>query len=107
MVLILIVSSYLSSNKLHSVHPSSLSTGGRGEEGCTLWSAHYGCTLPLNFQKGGAWQDLSPQISGSQRVVAEKDTDDFFQEGCSFYIKNKLKSEIFNDKNVFVSHSHN
>ena len=23
---------------------------------------------------------------------------DFFQEGCSFYIKNKLKSQIFNDK---------
>ena len=21
----------------------------------------------------------------------------FFQEGCSFFIKNKLKSEIFND----------
>ena len=23
---------------------------------------------------------------------------DFFQGGCNFYIKNKLKSEIFNDK---------
>ena len=23
---------------------------------------------------------------------------DFFREGCNFYIKNKLKSEIFNDK---------
>ena len=52
----------------------------------------------LNFQKGGAWQDLSPQISGSQRVVAGKDRGDVFQRGCSFYIKNKLKSEIFNDK---------
>ena len=25
----------------------------------------------------------------------------FFQAGCSFYIKNKLKSEIFNNKNSF------
>ena len=24
-----------------------------------------------------------------------------FQEGCSFYIKNKLKSEIFNDKKFY------
>ena len=23
---------------------------------------------------------------------------DFFQEGCNFHIKNKVKSEIFNDK---------
>ena len=31
-------------------------------------------------------------------MVAEKDRGDFFQGGggCSFYIKNKLKSEIFN-----------
>ena len=88
MVLISIVSSYLSSNKLHSVYASSLSAGG-GEGGLSLL---------LNFQKGGAWQDLSLQISGSQRVVAGKDRGDFFQVGCSFYIKNKLKSEIFNDK---------
>ena len=31
-------------------------------------------------------------------MVAGKDRGDFFQGGCSFYIKNKLKSEIFNDK---------
>ena len=37
-------------------------------------------------------------LTGSQRVVAGKDRGDFFQGGCSFYIKNKLKSEIFNDK---------
>ena len=61
-------------------------------------SAGCGLSLLLNFQKGGAWQDLSPQISGFQRVVAGKDRGDFFQRGCSFYIKNKLKSEIFNDK---------
>ena len=26
---------------------------------------------------------------------------DFFQGGCSFYIKNKLKSEIFNSEKSF------
>ena len=32
-------------------------------------------------------------------MIAGKDSGDFFQrEGYSFYIKNKLKSEIFNDK---------
>ena len=52
----------------------------------------------LNFQRGGAWQDLSPQISGSQRCAAGKDRADFYHGGCSLYIKNKLKSEIFNNK---------
>ena len=31
-------------------------------------------------------------------MASGKDRRDFFQEGCSFYSKNKLKSEIFNDK---------
>ena len=31
-------------------------------------------------------------------MVAGKDMGDFFQGVCSFYIKNKLKSEVFNDK---------
>ena len=82
MIVISTVSSYLSSNKLHSVHPSSLSAGGRGDgwfEPSTKFSKRRGLT-------------------GSQRVVAGKDRGDFFQGGCSFYIKNKLKSEIFNDK---------
>ena len=62
MVLISIVSSYLSSNKLHSVHPSSFSAGG-----------------------GGMWFDSSTKFSrrrgltGSQRVVAGKDRGEFFQ----------------------------
>ena len=30
---------------------------------------------------------------------------DFFQGGCNFYIKDKLKSEIFNDKKVFEQKS--
>ena len=31
-------------------------------------------------------------------MVPGKDKSDFFQGGCSFYIKNKRKSEIFKDK---------
>ena len=89
MVLMSIVSSCLSSNKLHSVHPSSLSarggSRGGGAEHSTKFSKRRGLTVP--------------QISESQRVVAGKNRSDFFQgECCSFYIKNKLKSEILNDK---------
>ena len=41
----------------------------------------------------------SVQISISQRVVTGKYRGDFFQVGgFSFYIKSKLKSEIFDDK---------
>ena len=32
-------------------------------------------------------------------VVTGKKEETFLRGGCSFYIKNKLKSEIFNDKN--------
>ena len=31
-------------------------------------------------------------------MVAGKDRGDIFHRGCSFYIKNELKSEIFNYK---------
>ena len=55
-------------------------------------------SLLLNFQKGGAWQNVSPQILGSQRAAAGKDRGGFFLGGCSIYVKNKLKSEIFNGK---------
>ena len=47
-----------------------------------------------NFKKRGG-------LTGSQFLqgVAGKKWGDFFQGGgCSFYIKNELKSEIFNDK---------
>ena len=38
-------------------------------------------------------------LTESQRVVAGKDRGEFFSGGCcSFYIKKKLKHEIFNDK---------
>ena len=68
MVLISIVSSYLSSNKLHSVHPSSFSAGG-----------------------GSQWFEPSTKFSkrrdlaGSQRVVAGKDRGEFFQ-GVAVFI---------------------
>ena len=66
---------------------SPLSAGGGGGEG--------GLNLLPNFQKGrGAWQDLN-----FEKEVAGKDGCDVFQgEGWNFYIKNNLKSEIFNDK---------
>ena len=62
MVLISIVSSYLSFNKLHSVHPSSFSAGG----GCV------GFEPSTTFSKKRG-------LTGSQRVVAGKDRGEFFQ----------------------------
>ena len=66
------------------------------------------CPLFL-LEGGGLW--ASEQIfekgdltTGSQFLdgVTGKEGDDFFQWGCSFYIKNELKSEIFNNKNFFL-----
>ena len=39
-------------------------------------------------------------VAGSQFLegVAGKEWGDLFQRGCSFYMKIKLKSEIYNDK---------
>ena len=63
-----------------------------------------GFSLPPHFQKGGAWQNLSSQISVSQRVVTTNDRATFLMGGGgSFHIKNKLKSEIFHDKKCFLS----
>ena len=46
------------------------------------------------FKKGGAWQ-----VPNFKRGLAGKEEVTFFRGlGCSFYMKNKLKSEIFNDK---------
>ena len=55
-----------------------------------LWDK--GLSLP-NFQKKRAWQDLN-----FERRVAGKEEGNFSQRGCNIYKKNKLKSEIFNDK---------
>ena len=39
-------------------------------------------------------------MTGSQLLegAVGKEVGDFFHGGCSFYIKNNLKSAIFNDK---------
>ena len=63
----------------HSVHPP-LSDGGRVEPP-TKFSKRGGLTGP-QLLEGGCWERGG----------------DFFQGGCNFHIKNKLKSEIFNDK---------
>ena len=44
----------------------------------------------------GAWQNLNFQ-SG----FGGKEGGDLFKKGCSFHIKNKLKTETFNDKKSF------
>ena len=74
------MSSYLSLNKLHSVHSSSFFAGG----GC-VW-----------FEPSTTF--LKKRGLTRSQVVAGKDRGEFFQGGCSFYIKNQLKYEIFNDK---------
>ena len=72
MVLILIVLSYLSSSKLHSMHPSTFSAGGRG-----VW---FEPSTRFSKRRG---------LTGSQRVVAEKDSGEFFQGvagGCKYHL---------------------
>ena len=54
----------------------------------------FGLNFQPSFQKGGG-------LTGSQFLEGdcwEKGSDLFQGGSCSFYIKNKLKSEIFNDK---------
>ena len=65
MVLISVVSSYLSSNRLHSVHPSSFSAGGGGGEKqwvepSTEFSKRKGLTgsqsSDIRISEGGYWE---------------------------------------------------
>ena len=51
-----------------------------------------GLSLQPNFQKGGLDRTSSFRGGWWERG------GDFFQGGCKFHIKSKLKSEIFNDK---------
>ena len=69
-------------NTSHSVHHPLLSAG----EG--------GLNLILNFQKAGGLDRTLTRIKGG---------DLFEGEGCNFYIKNKLKSEIFNGKRSLMA----
>ena len=82
MVLISIMLLYSSSNKLHSVHPSLLPGRGGEFEPSTKFLKRRGLTgsqsSDLRISEGGFWEK------------------NFL--GWSFYIKNKLKSEIFTDK---------
>ena len=71
---------------LRNVHPP-LSAGGLNlrtnlQEGWGLGVGWRGRWTGSQFLEGGCWET----------------GDDFFQGGCSFYIKNKLKSEVFNGK---------
>ena len=72
---------------LHSVHPPPPFCWGGGEGGVNL--------LP-NFQKGGS-------LTGPQFLegVCWERGGWLFSEGVKFFDKNKLKSEIFNDKKVY------
>ena len=65
----------------HSVHPPFFAGGGGEVE------------TPIHFSKGRL-DRTSIFIEG----VAGKEGGDFFRDNCNFYIKNKLKPEIFNDK---------
>ena len=73
---------------------------------CTPLSAGGGgVEPPTKFSKRGAWHDLK-----FYRGVAGKEGGDFFQvggggggPGCNCHIKNKLKSEIFNDKKALLA----
>ena len=65
----------------HCVHPPFFAGGGGGGE------------PPIYFSKGRL--DRTAIFIGG---VAGKEGGDFFRDNCNFYIKNKLKSEIFNDK---------
>ena len=65
-----------------------------------------GSSLLPNFQKRGAWQDLSFDrcLAGKEGVTGQRGGGG----GYSFFIKNKLKSEIYTgnfiNKNVFLCH---
>ena len=51
-----------------------------------------GLSLQPNFQKGGRWVSIFRGV-------------EYFEGSCIFYIKNKLKSEIFKNnkkKNLFL-----
>ena len=63
---------------------------------CRSWGAGVGVESLTKFSKRGG-------LSGSQFLEGGywERGGDFFQGGCSFNIKNKLKSEIFNDKKVY------
>ena len=78
--------------KSHSVHPPPPLSA-------------VGVEPPTKFSKRGG-------LAGPQLLEGDcwERGGDFFQGGCNFHIKNKLKSEIFNAKkvykqNIFLCHN--
>ena len=61
---------------------------------CRFWGER-GLSFRPNFKK-----QTGRGLTGSQLLegAVGKEVGDFFHGGCSFYIKNNLKSAIFNDK---------
>ena len=57
------------------------------------------CAPPPPFCWGGGVKPPTKLLEGG----CWERGGDFFQEGCNFHIKNKLKSEIFIDKKKFIS----
>ena len=72
---------------MHSVHPPLSAEGGGG-----------GLSLQPNFQKG-----VLDKTSTFRGGLLGKTGVTFFRGGCNFHRKNKLKSEIFNNKKKFIS----
>ena len=58
-----------------------------------FWGWGGGVEPLANFSKRREGVTRSQFLEG----VAGKERGDFFSGGCSFYIKNKLKSQIFNN----------
>ena len=94
-------------NSVHPPPPPPPRGGGGGGGGAPpppprptfCWGV--GLSLLQNFQKGrGAWQDLNFQ----RGTLGKKGW--LFSGGCSFYIKNKLKSEIYNKKKFINKNVH-
>ena len=76
------------------MHPPHLSAF------CFLLGKEGGVEPPTRFSKRGCLTG-PPLLVG----VTGKDGSDFFQGGCAFHIKNKLKSEIFDDKKGYKQKS--
>ena len=54
---------------------------------------------PTQFSKRGEGIDRISVFRGW--LLGKRGGGDFFQGGCNFYIKNKLTSEMFDDKKVY------
>ena len=60
-------------------------------------------SLKKNRMGGGRGYFHSVHPPPRSAGVAGKEGGDFFHGGCNFSTKNKLKSEMFNDKKKFIN----